>query len=63
MRTSLKVSAIKQPLRRCVACDKPVTNRNLGGYDGRSALSGPLWCINCADLPQQRLLNLGRLEQ
>jgi hypothetical protein len=62
MRTSPKSVTIKTPLR-CVACDTPVTNRNLGGYNGRSALSGILWCMGCADLPQQRLLNFGRLEQ
>ena len=35
--------------RRCVACGSRVTNRNLGGNDGRSALSGPVWCLSCAD--------------
>jgi hypothetical protein len=55
--------ARKTPLRRCVACDTPVTNRNLGGYNGCSALSGELWCTDCADLPPQRLLNLGGYQQ
>jgi hypothetical protein len=40
--------------RRCVACGTRVTNRNLGGYSGRSALSGSLWCDRCADCAQQR---------
>lgn len=48
----------RSPIRRCVACGVPVTNRNLGGNDGRSALSGPLWCLECADCPQQLLLAL-----
>jgi hypothetical protein len=40
----------RQPeLRRCVACNVEVTNESLGGYDGRSALSGDLWCLACAD--------------
>ena len=46
--------------RRCVACDVRVTNSNLGGADGKSALSGPLWCRLCADLPGQLLLNFNR---
>jgi hypothetical protein len=47
----------KPATRRCVACDVRVTNSNLGGSDGRSALSGPLWCRLCADLPRHLLLN------
>jgi hypothetical protein len=43
--------------RKCVACDVRVTNSNLGGSDRRSALTGPLWCHLCADLPHQLLLN------
>ena len=35
--------------RRCVSCDSPVTNQSLGGFGGRSALSGPVWCLQCAD--------------
>jgi len=46
----------RSPVRRCVACGARVTNRNLGGNNGRSALSGPLWCLQCADRPQQLLL-------
>jgi hypothetical protein len=45
--------------RRCVSCNCCITNRKLGGYDGRSALTGPLWCLRCADCPQQLLLALG----
>jgi len=44
--------------RRCVACRAHVTNRNLGGHDGPSALTGPVWCYEYADWPQQRLLGL-----
>jgi hypothetical protein len=40
-------------IRCCVACGTRVTNRNLGGYSGRSALSGSLWCERCADSAQQ----------
>ena len=36
-------------IRRCVACGCRVTNRNLRGYNERSALSGDLWCYSCAD--------------
>ena len=43
--------------RRCVACDVRVTNSNLGGADGKSALTGLLWCRLCTDLPAQLLLN------
>ena len=39
----------RRAIRRCVACGCRVTNRNLGGYDGRSALSADLWCYSCAD--------------
>jgi hypothetical protein len=39
----------KSAARRCVACGCRVTNGNLGGYNGRSALSGSLWCCDCAD--------------
>jgi hypothetical protein len=47
----------RAPIRRCVVCGVQITNRNLGGYSGRSALSGPLWCLSCADNPQQRCLS------
>ena len=42
--------------RSCVSCGRRITNRNLGGDDGRSALSGPLWCLRCADYASQLLL-------
>jgi hypothetical protein len=35
--------------RRCVSCNCRITDRNLGGNDGRSTLSGPVWCLRCAD--------------
>jgi hypothetical protein len=35
--------------RHCVACRVPVSNSNLGGWDGRSALTGDLYCLRCAD--------------
>jgi hypothetical protein len=44
-----ELSTPESPLRRCVVCHAPVTNQNLGGYNGRSALSGDLWCLLCAD--------------
>jgi hypothetical protein len=46
-------------IRRCVSCDSRVTNRNVGGHDGRSALTGPTWCYRCADRPCQLVLRLG----
>jgi hypothetical protein len=33
--------------RRCICCGKRISNRSLGGYDGHSALTGPLWCLRC----------------
>ena len=49
----------KAGIRRCVSCDSRVTNRNPGGNDGRSALSGKVWCLRCADYSQKLLLALG----
>jgi hypothetical protein len=46
--------------RQCVSCGSRVTNRNLGGNHGRSALSSDLWCLQCADYPRQLVLNFGR---
>jgi hypothetical protein len=40
MRASRKCSATKTSLRGCVACDKPVTNRNLGGHIKSVSLQG-----------------------
>lgn len=45
-------------VRLCVSCDSRITNRNLGGNSGRSALSGPVWCLRCADYPRQLVLSL-----
>jgi hypothetical protein len=53
----------RMALRRCVSCDTPVTNRNLGGFDGHSALIGSLWCYHCADLARQLVLAFGGSEQ
>ena len=36
--------------RRCVVCGIAVGNKNLGGYSGRSALSGRLFCGHCEDV-------------
>jgi hypothetical protein len=36
-------------LRPCVSCGVFVGNVNLGGYTGRGALTGELFCLNCAD--------------
>jgi len=35
--------------RYCAVCGVRVTNRNCGGYEGRSALTGRLFCELCAD--------------
>ena len=50
---------LKAKARRCISCRARVTNRNLGGFNGRSARSGSLFCLRCADWPSQLLLNLG----
>jgi hypothetical protein len=47
----------KTPVCKCVACDAKVTNQNLGGHSGRSALTGALWCDRCVDLPPQLVFN------
>jgi hypothetical protein len=39
-------------VRCCIACGDPVTKANLGGWSGRGALSGILWCEKCADNPR-----------
>jgi hypothetical protein len=46
-------------IRRCVCCNTHVTNTNLGGNNGRSSLTGDLYCLRCADFPMQQLLKLG----
>jgi len=53
------LQALKVPVRRCVSCNSRLTNHNLGGNDGRSALTGPVWCLDCADYPLQLVLNFG----
>jgi hypothetical protein len=35
-------------LRYCARCGERVTNANVGGYEGRSALTGRLFCNLCA---------------
>jgi hypothetical protein len=37
-------------LRRCCICGIEVRNENLGGFSGRSALSGRLFCGHCSDV-------------
>jgi hypothetical protein len=44
--------------RQCACCGRRITNRLLGGYFGRSALTGLLFCYRCADCPPQLLLPL-----
>jgi hypothetical protein len=36
--------------RRCAGCSRVVSNDNLGGYGGKSALSGMLWCDACTSV-------------
>jgi hypothetical protein len=36
-------------LRYCCRCGERVTNANVGGYEGKSALTGRLYCDLCAD--------------
>lgn len=36
-------------LRYCAKCGERVTNANVGGYEGKSALTGRLYCDLCAD--------------
>jgi len=58
--------------RKCGFCGGTVSNKTLGGFTGRSALSGNLFCYGCADsappifiaiarldYPQQLVLNFG----
>jgi hypothetical protein len=35
--------------RYCARCGERVTNANVGGYEGKSALTGRLFCLNCVD--------------
>jgi hypothetical protein len=36
-------------LRYCAKCGERVTNANVGGYEGKSALTGRLYCDLCVD--------------
>jgi hypothetical protein len=45
---------MRRQKRRCVICSAIVTNKNLGGHDNPSALSGSLYCIQCADGKERR---------
>jgi hypothetical protein len=49
----------QQDERCCVCWGVVVTNRSLGGFDGRSTLSGRLWCLSGADYASQLLLRFG----
>jgi len=57
----LLIAQPRRAVRRCVACGRRVTNRSLGGWSGRSALTGPVWCLDCADYPRQLALNFGSI--
>ena len=46
--------------RCCGSCGIPVDNSNLGGWSGRSALSGLLWCLSCSDLTRRVFLPFSR---
>jgi len=39
-----------------VSCAVRVRNANFGGFDGKSALTGLLYCLLCADFPKQLVL-------
>jgi hypothetical protein len=47
--------------RRCVCCSRSVSNKTLGGFDGRSGLSGELFCLTCADSAPPTFLAIARL--
>jgi hypothetical protein len=49
-----KIVGFEPNLRFCVACSAGVTNLNLGGYTGHSALTGQLYCLRCADVERAR---------
>jgi hypothetical protein len=46
--------------RRCDRCSNHVRNQNLGGHNGRP-LSGPVYCLNCADDVRALSRHLGRV--
>ncbi len=39
--------------RYCANCGERVTNQNVGGYEGRSALTGRLYCERCVEEMEQ----------
>ena len=43
------LTARRLHLRYCAKCGERFTNANLGGFEGRSALTGRLFCLACAD--------------
>jgi hypothetical protein len=43
------LTARRLHLRYCAQCGERVTNRNVGGFEGKSALTGQLYCDLCAD--------------
>jgi hypothetical protein len=49
----------RRQIRWCVVCNCSVTNDNLGGYDGRSALTGELYCLRCADGRDSGVMGFG----
>jgi hypothetical protein len=55
----LPQAQLHRAVRQCVACGARVANRSLGGCSGRSALTGPVWCVNCADFACQLVLPFG----
>jgi hypothetical protein len=59
----LLIAQPRRAVRQCVACGTRVTNRSLGGWSGRSAMTGGLWCVECADYSRQLLINFGRRDQ
>jgi hypothetical protein len=60
---SLLIAQPRRAVRQCVACGTRVTNRSLGGWSGRSAMTGGLWCAECADHPRQLMLSFQKTDQ
>jgi hypothetical protein len=46
----IEATSARDP-RHCCVCGAAISNGNLGGYSGRSALSGVVWCVRCLDVP------------
>jgi hypothetical protein len=55
----LLIAQPRRAVRQCVVCGTRVTNRSLGGCFGRSAQTGLVWCLSCADFARQLLLRFG----